>query len=298
MLSTNTKSTRWEPYLLVLPFIVHFLIFSLFPILFTLFLSFQKWNGLGKMEFVGLANYSFLLTEDMLFPRSVAATGILLLLGSLTQHLFAIPLAIAINSRLVRGKDLFKTVFFLPYMTNAVSIALIFSYMFSLRSGVINYLITLMGGRPVDWGVSSDLVQVVIATVVNWRYIGWNILLYLAGLATIPESVYEAADMDGATTFTKHLRITLPLLTPVIVFTATLSLLQGVQLFEEPLMLTGGVIESRGGTDSGGFTLALYIIYLLRRTAMLGRGSAVAWILFFVMAVAVFLNRKFFFRGK
>jgi ABC-type sugar transport system permease subunit len=298
MLKNNTKSTRFEPYLLVLPFIVHFFVFSLFPILFTLFLSFQKWNGLGKMEFVGLNNYAFLLTEDMYFPRSVMVTVILLIFGSLTQHLFAIPLAVAINSKLIRGKSLFKTAFFLPYMTNAISIALIFSYLFSLRSGVVNYALNLLGIGSIDWFLTTDQTQMVIATVVNWRYIGWNILLYLAGLQTIPESVYEAADMDGASTATKHLQITLPLLVPVIVFTVSLSLLQGVQLFEEPLMLTGGTIDTNGGVNNGGLTLAFYIIYLLRRTAMLGRGSAVAWILFVVMAVVMVLNRKVFIKTK
>jgi ABC-type sugar transport system permease subunit len=288
----NSLRTKYDPFFLILPFLVFFVVFYLFPLGFSLFVSFQKWNGTGKMEFVAFDNYKFIFTEDTFFYQSVVVTVVLLLLGTLSQHLFAIPLAILLNNKFVRGKTFFKVTFFLPYMISIIPMAKVFQYIFATKNGIVNQLMLILGLDKVAFLDRPDTLAIIISVIINWRFIGWNTVLYLSGLMAIPETLYEAADIDGASTFTKHLKITLPMLAPVLFFAITMSIINGIQIFEEPFIMAGGNLELSGGANSNARSLAIYIIYLIRRAGILGRGSAVAWVLFLVILVFSIINRK------
>jgi cellobiose transport system permease protein len=278
-------------YIMLSPFFILFIVFGIFPIFFSLLLSIQEWTGMGPMRFVGLRNFSFLLFKDLYFWKTIGVTSFLLVFGSFTQHFFAIPLAIVLNNKLIKGRDAFRTAYFLPFITSSVSIALIFSYFFSTNYGLANFVLELFDIKRMAWLENKKLIPASLAVIVNWRYIGWNTVIYLAGLQSIPEDLYEAADIDGASPFQKHISITLPLLLPIIFFALTLSIIGGMQLFDESFVILGGY-PGMGGTDNAGFTSAFYIMWLLQRIGKLGRGSAVSWLLFIIVFVMTFLNRR------
>ena len=249
-------SPEWTPYVLLLPFVLLFCIFGLFPLLFSLYLAFQTWeptSGLGAMEFVGLGNFAFAL-QDEWFWKSLRNTAWLAVASGVPQHLVAIPLAVFIHTSFKGLRNAVVGAYFLPYITSTVAIAIMFSSLFSTDFGLVNVgLGGLFGMQPIDWLGRPENIKPAIAMIVFWRYLGFNVVLYLAALQTIPKDLYEAATMDGAGRLQQFFFITLPSLKPMIFFGVTLSVIGGLQLFEEPFILTGG----RGGSDQSGMTTAI-----------------------------------------
>ena len=243
---------------------------------------------MNTMRFIGLKNFIFLITQDTLFWKTLGTTGWLLIFGSLLQHIFAVPLATLLNNKLIKGREVFKTAYFLPYITSSVSIAIIFSYIFSTQYGLLNEILRGIGFfkafniEKIDWLERKDLIKPVIAVVLNYRFIGWNAVIYLAGLQAIPDDYYEAARIDGANSFQMLVRITIPLLLPIIFLAVTMSIMFGWQLFDDPYNLLGGY-QLMGKADNAGFTSAFYIMWLLQRAGRLGKGSAITWYLFFII---------------
>ena len=296
---------RYAPYLFISPFFLLFFAFGLFPILFNAYLSFMEWQpgtGLGDMKFVGLRNYTDNLT-DPAFWQSLKNTAILALLSGLPQHLLAIPLAFAVAGVLKRMQHLVTAVYFLPYITSIVAISVIFFTLFSWQYGVINaalvslHQLPLIGGlfpaEKINWLGQKEYVQPAIALVVIWRYVGWNMLLYLAGIQSIPKELYEAASVDGATGGQQFRFITLPLLRPTMFMAVTLSLIGGFQLFEEPFILTNG----SGGAGQAGLTTIMYMYRTYAQYSDAGVAAAMSWLLFAVIGVLTFLNNRAFGRS-
>jgi multiple sugar transport system permease protein len=295
-------SIRWAPYVFLSPFIALFLVFTLFPLLFSLYLAFQTWeptNGLSAMQFVGLENFKFAI-EDEWFWKSLKNTLWLALASGLPQHLVAIPLAVFIHTSFKRTRDAVVGAYFLPYITSTVAIAIVFSSLFSTDFGLINLglgalaklplLSSILPNESIDWLGQPDNLKPAIATIVFWRYVGFNVVLYLAALQTIPEELYEAATIDGANRFQQFFRITLPSLRPMIYFGVTLSVIGGLQLFEEPFVLTGG----RGGSDQAGMTTAIYLYRMAFDFNDFGAASAMSWLLFLFVALLTWLTNRAF----
>jgi len=290
-------SPRWAPYVFISPFLVLFAVFGVFPLLFSLHLAFQSWeptSGLDSMSFVGLENFAFAL-QDEWFWKSLKNTLWLALVSGAPQHLVAIPLAVLIHQSFKRLRDGVVGAYFLPYITSTVAIAIMFSSLFSKDFGLINAgLHAIFGAEHVDWLGQPENIKPAIAFVVFWRYLGFNVVLYLAALQTIPKDLYEAAKMDGAGQWQQFWFITLPSLKPMIFFGVTLSVIGGLQLFEEPFILTGG----RGGVDQSGMTSAVYLYRMAFDFNDFGGASAMSWLLFVVVAVLTWLtNRAFRDRG-
>jgi ABC-type sugar transport system permease subunit len=289
-----TKQEKIAPYIFVSPFFILFLIFALYPILYSVYISFFKWTVSGPQGFVGLTNYKNLLTIDPFFFKSLSNTVWLLIFGSLLQHLFAIPLAILLNNGrdALKGRDFFKTTFFLPYITSTVSVTLIFAQLFDMNYGWLNYIwVNLFNQEAVNWLQNPDTIKSSLAIMLNWRFIGWNTIIYLAGLQAIPHSLYEAADIDGAGPIAKHWFITLPQLIPIIFFAVTMSIIGGMQVFDEPFVLLGGY-EQMGGNMNSGLTSAFYLMFTGFKASRFGKGSAIAWLLFFIIFIMTVINRK------
>ncbi|MBN2444533.1 MAG: sugar ABC transporter permease [Spirochaetales bacterium] len=291
MKMNNMSLQKKEPYIFISSFIVLFLVFQLFPILYSLLLSTHNWSGMGDMQFVGLGNYINLLTDDALFRDSLFFTFWLLIFGSLTQHVFAIPLAILLNNKLIKGRDAFRTAFFLPYITSSIVIALVFQTFFSTRSGMANFILGLLNIDPVNWLGDSAFLPIAIAIVINWKFIGWNTIIYLAGLQSVPEQLYEQASLDGASKWTQHRFITIPHIIPVIFLAVTISIIGGMKVFDIPYIL-GGYVQASLGINKASSTAALYIIWLMRRAGKLGKGSAVSWLLFVIIVILTLSYRK------
>ena len=290
-------SPRWAPYVFISPFLILFAVFGVFPLLFSLYLAFQSWeptSGLGSMSFVGLENFSF-AWQDEWFWKSLKNTLWLATASGVPQHLVAIPLAVFIHQSFKSLRDGVVGAYFLPYITSTVAIAIMFSSLFSKDFGLVNAALhQLFGIEHVDWLGRAENVKPAIALVVFWRYLGFNVVLYLAALQTIPKDLYEAATMDGAGRWQQFWFITLPNLKPMIFFGVTLSVIGGLQLFEEPFILTGG----RGGIDQSGLTSAVYLYRMAFDFNDFGGASAMSWLLFAVVAVLTWLtNRAFCGRG-
>ena len=297
---------NWAPYVLLSPFVVLFLVFGLFPILFSFYLMFHTWDpvqGLDSMAFVGLENLSF-AAEDPLVWTSMYNTLWLAVASGLPQHLVAIPLAYLINERLGSWRNAAMGVYFLPYITSTVAIAIMFSTLFSTDYGAVNAALQALAQSPwlgavlpqenIDWLGQPETIKPVVAMVVFWRYVGFNVILYVAAMQSIPRDLYEAARMDGAGGARIFWFITLPQLKPMMYFGVTLTVIGGLQLFEEPFILTGG----KGGIEYSGMTTAMYMY----RTAFdfndFGLASAISWMLFVVILVlTVLTNRAFKSKG-
>ena len=290
-------SPRWAPYVFISPFLLLFAVFGVFPLLFSLHLAFQSWeptSGLDAMDFVGLDNFAFAL-QDEWFWKSLKNTLWLAVVSGAPQHLVAIPLAVFIHNSFKRLRDGVVGAYFLPYITSTVAIAIMFSSLFSKDFGLVNAaLASAFGMEHVDWLGRAENIKPAIAFVVFWRYLGFNVVLYLAALQTIPRDLYEAATMDGAGRWQQFWHITLPNLKPMIFFGVTLSVIGGLQLFEEPFILTGG----RGGADQSGMTSAVYLYRMAFDFNDFGGASAMSWLLFAVVAVLTWMtNRAFRPRG-
>jgi len=279
------------PYLFISPFIILFAVFGLFPILYSITISFFKWTVSGPQEFRGFQNYISLLTSDPFFKGSLRTTFLLLVFGSLTQHVFAIPLAIILNNQAVKGRSFLKVLYFLPYITSTVVIALVFNQLYEQNYGWLNYILSNWLNLPkVNWVKDPKAIIASISIMVNWRFIGWNTIIYLAGLQSIDKVLYEAADIDGAVGFRKHWHITIPLLLPIIFFAVTLSIIGGMQLFEEPFVLMRGY-EQMGGPSNAGLTSAYYLLATGFHFNRFGKASAIAWILFVIILLMTWLNK-------
>jgi multiple sugar transport system permease protein len=288
---------QWTPYVLLSPFVILFLVFGMFPLAFSLVLAFQTWeptSGLSTMQFVGLDNFAFALHDEW-FWKSLKNTAWLAIASGVPQHLVAIPLAVFIHTSFKRLRNGVVGAYFMPYITSTVAIAIMFSSLFSTDFGVVNTLLgKLFGVQAIDWLGRPENIKPAIAMIVFWRYVGFNVVLYLAALQTIPKDLYEAATMDGAGRLQQFFYITLPSLKPMIFFGVTLSVIGGLQLFEEPFILTGG----RGGSDQSGMTAAIYLYRMAFDFNDFGAASAMSWLLFAVVVVLTWLtNRAFRPRG-
>ncbi|MEI8028831.1 MAG: sugar ABC transporter permease [Comamonadaceae bacterium] len=295
-------SPEWAPYVFLSPFVVLFGVFGLFPLMFSLYLAFQSWeptSGLGAMAFVGLDNYAFAL-QDEWFWKSLGNTAWLALASGVPQHLVAIPLAYFIHTSFKRLRNGVVGAYFMPYITSTVAISILFSSLLSTDFGLINVGIKAMSElpgigwlfpkHPVDWLNEPSNIKPAISMIVFWRYVGFNVVLYLAALQTIPKDIYEAATMDGAGRLQQFWYITLPSLKPMIFFGVTLSVIGGLQLFEEPFILTGG----RGGSDQAGMTTAIYLYRMAFDFNDFGAASAMSWLLFILVALLTWLTNKAF----
>ena len=291
-------SPEVAPYIFLSPFVILFVVFGIFPLAFSLYLAFQSWeptSGLGAMEFVGLDNYIFAL-QDEWFWKSMRNTGWLAVASGVPQHMVAIPLAYFIHSSFKRMRNAVVGAYFMPYITSTVAIAILFSSLLSTDYGLINVGIKVlseipvlnwfMPQNPIDWLNDPDNIKPAISMIVFWRYVGFNVVLYLAALQTIPKDIYEAATMDGARRLQQFWYITLPSLKPMIFFGVTLSIIGGLQLFEEPFILTGG----RGGSDQAGMTAGVYLYRMAFDFNDFGAASAMSWLLFIVVAALTWLT--------
>ncbi len=298
---------EWAPYVFVLPFVLLFLVFGLFPIGFSLYLVFHTWDpvqGVQSMQFVGMENLAFAL-DDPLVWTSLGNTLWLAVVSGLPQHLVAIPLAYLINERLGRWRNTAMGVYFLPYITSTVAIAIMFSTLFSTDYGAINVMLRslaqwdvlaqLLPAENIDWLGQPQTIKPVLALVVFWRYVGFNTILYVAAMQSIPRDLYEAARMDGAHGARIFWHITLPQLKPMMYFGVTLTVIGGLQLFEEPFILTGG----KGGIEYAGMTTAMYMYRTAFEFNDFGLASAISWLLFAVILVlTVLTNRAFRVKGN
>lgn len=285
------RRNMW-PYLFISPFFILFIIFGLFPYLYAFWLSFVQWDGISPQQWVGLSNYQRLL-HDGVWWQSVY-NSVWLLVAISVNLIIALLMAFILNSGLVRFKELYRAAFFMPIVASSVAIAMVFTTLFGLHYGMLNYALSLVRLGPIDWLGNPTWVKPSIAMVVIWRVFGWNTVIFLAGLQSIPNDLYEAAKVDGARWKDIFLRITMPLMRPVITFAVILTIIGGLQMFEEPLILCGGTTTSAPGcTDLAGLTVMVNLYTTAFSYTQFGYAAAMSVVLFVMIAVFSLVYNRF-----
>jgi cellobiose transport system permease protein len=285
-----------SPYLFVAPFFVIFVIFGLFPLGYTAWVSLHDWDVTGSNGFVGLDNYSALIADPDFWNALLNTVG-LLVLATVPQLGLALVLASLLNQPM-RGLTALRMGVLLPIVTSVAAVGIVFSQVFDRDAGLVNGLLGLAGVSPVDWRADKWSSWIAIATMVNWRWTGYNALIYLAAMQSVPRDLYEAATVDGASKVRQFRSITVPMIRPAIVFTAIVSTISGMQLFTEPLIFAQGGFAISGGSLRQFQTLSMFMFEKAFRDFDYGYGSAVAWMIFMLIMVLVLVNFLVARRGR
>lgn len=267
-------------YLFIAPFFIAFAVFHLYPILYSLYLSFTTWDGFTAPEPVGFENYERLLRDDF-FYKAVGTTLIIWSISIVPQLVLALTLAIVLHQKFVRGKHLFRAVYYFPNIVTPVTIGMLFSLLFDWQTGAVNRVLTGLNvvAEPVDWLHDPTLARLLVAGVMCWQWFGYNVLIYTAGLQGISEEVLQAAEVDGASRFRVARDITIPLLRPVILFTVITSIIGGMQIFDVPLTLVGK------GPEESTQTIVMYLYETAFTRFDYGYGATIAYAAFVLIAV-------------
>jgi cellobiose transport system permease protein len=278
------------PYLFISPFFLSFLIFGLFPLLYTLWLGFTEWDGMSPAKFVGLANYIRLLTVDKFFLQSIVNTLVLGAMCLIPKLILALLVAVAIHATRMKLKDFYQVIYFLPIITSPVAVAIVFQTFYGQQTGILNYLFTSVGLDPVRWLVLPATIKPAITLLIVWHEVGWYMVIYMAGLQSIPPELYDAASVDGANPVQSFWFITIPMLKNVILFTLVIDIIGELQIFSEPYILVGPT----GGANRAGLTMSMDLFANAFVNLRLGYSSAQAYIMFALISIISFINLKVF----
>ena len=234
LLSPQNRSA----YGLVLPYVLFFLAFVAYPLVFSLILVFHRWNIVTPMEWIGLKNFGRLF-QDPLFLKSIVNTLFFLAIHIPLQIVVALGFAVLLNGK-IRGRGFFRALYFLPVVVSGVVVTILWRQLYGFDNGLLNVMLRWFGADPLPWLTDARLAMPSIAIMATWKNVGIYIVLFLAGLQSIPQELYDAADVDGAPPVSKFFRITLPMLNPTVMVVIVLSTIGGFSLFIEPYVLTGG----------------------------------------------------------
>ncbi|MET3950710.1 sugar ABC transporter permease [Arthrobacter sp. UYEF36] len=289
-LAFSQQLSRWDvkfsPYLYISPFFLLFALTGLFPLLYTGWVSLHNWNLIGGQgKFIGMENFGFVLGQPY-FWNAVSNTLSIFLLSSVPQVVLALLIAAVLDANL-RAKTFWRMGVLVPFVVAPVAVGLIFNNLFADQFGLVNELLGLLGLDPVRWHSDQLASHLAIATMVNFRWIGYNALIFLAAMQAIPRDVFEAATIDGAGRVRQFLSVTVPMLRPTVIFVAITSTIGGLQIFDEPRVFDQSGL---GGADRQWQTLTMYIWELGWGQRNFGRASAVAWLLFLMIVLIALVN--------
>ena len=275
-------------YATIAPFFTIFIAFSIFPVVFSFYLGLSDWDGFSDPKFVGLANYVRAL-GDPVFQKAVWNTIYLWFWSTLLTVGLALVLAVFVNDHVIGGKTYFRLVFLLPLLVAPAIAAIILRVFFTSNGGVVNMLVGAATGEPnyFNWLASEFWIKPIVILLVVWRWTGWHMVIFLAGLQSIPSDIYEAAKLEGVGRWAIFSRITLPLLAPSLAFSVVMATLGGLQMFDEPFVLTQG----QGGTDNSTTTLGMYLYATAFTQFDFGLGAAVSWYIFAAVVGFTLLSR-------
>ncbi len=262
------------PYLFISPFFLLFLVFQLIPIIWTGYISFTQWNGLGSPVWIGLDNYR-LMVQDYMVKDALFNTFTYWIAGIIGILFFALMIALCLNSERLRFNKFFKTATFLPYVCASVAMGLIFGMLFDENAGLINEFLVLMGSGRIPWLTSSAYARIPVIILFNWRITPWFTLIILSGLLNIPKEYYEAATVDGANIFQQFFFITIPLLRNIMFFCMLTITVDTWKMFNESYILSGP-----GSSNASLFQLIYQSAF---RTFKLGYASALSVILILIL---------------
>jgi cellobiose transport system permease protein len=271
--ATRTKETAWG-YLFTSPFFIVFFIFGVIPIVYSVYLSvYNLENPLDtNMQFVGLKNFRN-LWNDPDFWKATRNTFSIWFFSTIPQMAMALGLASILRNPRLRFRLLWQTVFLVPNITSGVAIAVVFGQLFGRDYGLINYCLQFLGMSNIDWQENTIASHIAIATMITWRWVGYNSLIFLASMNAIPNDLYESASLDGANRFQQFRYVTLPGLRNTITFMVIMGTIGGLQVFAEPLTFGGG--QTTGGSSGQFNTVTLYLYRYAKDIFNYGYASAI-----------------------
>jgi arabinosaccharide transport system permease protein len=276
------------PYFFVFPFLITFVIFFAYPVVTTIVMSFQEVLP-GQVSFVGLENYKELWNPTFLKAIKNSSVYTILTLAILIP--IPLVLAVFLNSKVMFAKNLFRSITFIPALTSVVVAGIIFRLIFGQQEGaLLNSILGIIGVEPKAWLNHAGTSMLTLVVLATWKWMGINILYFLAGLQNIPRELYESAEVDGASTWRKFLHITLPLLKPISIYVFTISIYGGFSMFAESYMLYG----SNKSPNNIGLTIVGYLYSKGIEQNNLGFGSAIGITLLVITLVITFIQLKFF----
>ncbi|MFC1744981.1 carbohydrate ABC transporter permease [Candidatus Riflebacteria bacterium] len=272
----NKTQWDWDAFLYLAPALLIIFTFHVFPILLAFLISFYKWNLITDARYVGLVNYQKIINDPM-FWKAIKNT-IFYAIGSVPLGiLIALSIALLLNNKL-KGLGIYRTLYFLPVITSMNAVSMVWQWIYHERYGVLNYFISLVGLGPINWleDVSFAMPAIIIMSV--WKSLGYNVVIFLAGLQNIPTHLYEAAEIDGASPWQRFLHITFPLLSPVTFFVLVMSTISSFQVFAQVYILTPN------GGPMGSTTVLVYYLYQMAFNRFrFGYAAAIAFVLFLII---------------
>ncbi|WP_182104138.1 carbohydrate ABC transporter permease [Niallia taxi] len=270
-------------YAFLAPQLIGLILFSLIPVLFTLTLSFMKWDGFGAKEFIGLANYIDQF-QDPDFWKALGNTAYYTILVIPASIALSLSVAVALNK--IKGKNFYRLFYFMPVVTSSVSIGIIWMWILNGDFGILNQVLANFGIQGPMWLTDTNWVMPSIAILSIWWGLGHNMVIFLAGLQGISKSYYEAAEIDGATKWQKLRHITLPLLSPTTFFIAIMAVISSFQVFDQAYVMTSG------GPAKSSYTFVYHIYEAAFVDFKMGISSAAAMVLFVIILVFTLIQFK------
>lgn len=270
-------SQKSAPYYFLAPIIVIFAVFVLYPLVYSFVLSFFEYDY-GKYSFVGLKNY-ITLFRDTVFITALKNTFLYLIIQVPVMVILSLFLAVVLDSKFLRGKAFFRASLFLPSVTALVAYSLVFKLLLNYDYGIINYIISFLGIENIDWLNTPVGAKISVILAITWRWTGYNMVIMIAGLQAIPNDLYEAAAIDGASAWQRFWRITAPLMRNIILFVSITSTIGTLQLFDESYILT------EGGPNSATISVAHYLYDTGFRYFKFGYSAAISYILVIIITI-------------
>ena len=267
------------------PYVIHILVFFLYPVGFSLYLVVHRWDLITDPKYVGLRNFRYLMS-DHLFWQALTNTLYFLAIHIPLQIIIALALAVALAKPL-KGRVFFRATFFLPVMISGAAVTILWQRLYSTEDGLINYVLSLVGIDAVPWLTDPGIAMPAIAIMATWKNLGLYIVFFLAGILAIPQPVYEAAKMEGASSWDEFRYITLPLLKPTMLLVVVLSTLGGFNLFIEPYVMTGG------GPLGSTMSVVLYMYKQAFSFQHMGYAATLGFALALIIMVCVFTQKKY-----
>ncbi|QJU17913.1 sugar ABC transporter permease [Blautia pseudococcoides] len=273
--TTMKKREARNFYIYTAPWLIGFLVLTLYPILYSFYLMFTNMNLTGIGEFVGLDNWKYAFTDDTLFRRAFLNTLKYVFMFVPCSIILAFFVALLLSKK-VKGLGFFRTAFYIPYITSGVAVTILWGWIFQKDFGIINYILSLVGLKGPNWLGDKNVAMISIVILSLWT-IGNNIIIMLAGIQDIPQSYYESAQIDGAGSLRQTFYITLPLCTPTIYFNLIVTVIAAFQVFQQPLILTNG------GPLNSTYTAAMHLYNNGFLYGKMGYASMMAWSMFAVI---------------
>ncbi len=282
---------QWEAYLFLLPSFLGFLLFVILPVLASLWLSFVEWNLIKPPEFVGFENYAQLLTRDSVFRKVAWNTLYFMVTIVPLQLIFGLLLAVALNQQ-IRGRLFYRVIFFMPVVTTIVAGAIIFQFLLNRDFGLFSSWLWALAEwtglpiQPPDFLNSTRWSKPSVVLLTLWKNVGFTMVIYLAALQGVPQELYDAANVDGASAWQRFRNVTLPLVSPTTFFLFVIQMIGAFQLFTEAFVMT------QGGPAQSTLTVVYYIYQNAFEFQKMGKASAIAWFLFVFIFLFTFFQTR------